>query len=115
MLVKNWSFVGGGQAPQFSPYNWVKANNGDLIEGTGIEAQGNADPRSVFIDHYIVKCGGKFFDPSYGGGPFNGQDEWENSSLAGLARTVNVAGNVFLLGKPNDTTQRETKFTVTNP
>jgi hypothetical protein len=55
----------------------------------GVPGQGTPDPTSNFFNHFIVSYGGKYYDPSYGTGPFSGdtddeaRNNWENSAIAG--------------------------------
>jgi hypothetical protein len=48
--------------------------------------QNNTDPPPVFENHFIVKSNttNKFYDPSYGAGPFDDQTKWEEASIDGL-------------------------------
>ena len=60
-----------------------------------------------------MKYGGKYYDPSYGTGPFGSQNDWENASLDGFSVTVEIIAQVFLeVAKPNDPNVVETIFTL---
>jgi hypothetical protein len=53
-------------------------------DGTGVAGQGNSDPLAVFHDHALVEYGSKFYDPSYGTGPFSTILAWEVASVNGV-------------------------------
>jgi hypothetical protein len=50
---------------------------------TGVDAQGNINPRSNFDDHVLYEIENKYYDPSYGTGPFSDKSAWVTSSLSG--------------------------------
>ena len=37
-------------------------------------------------NHFIVKYGGQYYDPSYGGLIYSSKEEWENASLDGFSK-----------------------------
>jgi hypothetical protein len=76
LLVKHWSLFDANP----STGNPSKFRHHGL---PGAPGQGNGDPQAWFSDHALVKHGTKFFDPSYGGGPYTSVAEWEANSLAG--------------------------------
>ena len=80
LLVKNWQSPGTDAFGNPSAF-WPT----DL---TGIPAQGrnNNNPWSAFRDHAVVKCGTRYFDPSYGSASFTASTFklWEDASLAGI-------------------------------
>ncbi len=58
------------------------------IDAPGLPGQDNLNPASWFARHFIVKINLKYYDPSYGAGPFTGTQEeanlvWETSAIAG--------------------------------
>jgi hypothetical protein len=63
----------------------------------GVEAQGNDDPWSRFIDHALVEYNGHLFDPSYGIGPFSSLADWEDSSIEAFGGLVQVTTNQALV------------------
>jgi hypothetical protein len=79
-LVKNWSFNGAGShAP---PFTHVMGT--ECVKMMGIAGQRNANPPPAFFNHFITRCFGKFYDPSYGGGPILDQIRWEVGAIDGL-------------------------------
>jgi hypothetical protein len=79
-LVKNWNFVGAGSQPApFTHVMWT-----ECVKQPGIPGQRNANPPPAFFNHFIVRSFGKFYDPSYGGGPIAGHTEWEVGAIDGL-------------------------------
>lgn len=50
----------------------------------GVFSQNNETPPPDFPNHVIVKVGDKYYDPSYGTGPFTSQLEWEKASISGV-------------------------------
>jgi hypothetical protein len=81
-LVKNWEFVGSGSLPV--PYTHKMGS--ECQDRPGIPGQGNPDPPPAFYNHFIVRCFGAFYDPSYGVGPVRDQHAWEKGGIAGLYR-----------------------------
>ena len=73
-FVKKWNLAGA------NPFN-----SGDL---KGVAGQSNPDPRSIFDNHAIVLYNGKYYDPSYGTGPFASKVLWEDASLDGFGAYV---------------------------
>jgi hypothetical protein len=112
ILVKNWSFIGSGTSGvQDYPYDFRR----EVTDLRGVEGQGNVDPPADFARHFIVRIEEagqpgqpvryKYYDPSYGTGPFDSEEGWENASLDGFVRVdvqVCDAG-----AKPNDPRQKE--------
>ena len=108
LLVKHWSLFDAnpstGSPSKFQHHGLP-----------GASGQGNGNPKDWFSDHALVKHGTKFFDPSYGGGPYTSVAEWEANSLAGygavftgtLAPVViqNVGGKLWVSGTDNAATQ----------
>lgn len=78
-LVKNWQWNAGTQ-----PAPWTHRMGSDVVNQPGIPGQRNPEPPPAFFNHFIVTHGGKLYDPSYGGGPFNDQATWESGALDGL-------------------------------
>lgn len=95
-LVKNYSFVlvPPTPCPAYAyPFNdpcgyytaWASPG---CIDAPGLPGQDNPNPASWFARHFIVKINLKYYDPSYGAGPFTGtKDEanlaWEQGAIAG--------------------------------
>jgi hypothetical protein len=85
---------------------WEKTNGvwgyywGDTVEAfdePGESGQWTNNPKSTFTDHTIVLINGQFYDPSYGTGPFDTLQEWEDASVAGFYTVWNPAANDFRL------------------
>ena len=115
LLVKDWTFNAGSAPSSCAPYThlWQTA---ELTDETGAAAQGNANPHSEFVNHFIVKYDGKYYDPSYGTGSFANQAAWENASLGGFIKAFKPpSGSTTQINavKSNDTSKIETKFIPT--
>lgn len=80
MLVKKWLFFINGTAARH-PFTHYR---NQIIDLKGVAGQGNDNPYSEFYNHFIVKYNNKYYDPSYGGGVYDTQEEWEDASLAGF-------------------------------
>ncbi|MBL1216242.1 MAG: hypothetical protein D8M59_01965 [Planctomycetes bacterium] len=60
----------------------------DVQDEPGLPGQDNANPASWFRRHFIVKVNFAYYDPAYGGGPFEGTREeanllWEQGAMWG--------------------------------
>ena len=108
MLIKNYTFTGSGAAPENAPYAYIWQY--DAVDVYGIGGQGNPDPLSTFTNHFIVSYSGKYYDPSYGKGPFLSQAAWGNESLAGFCKYGTHDGQQAGLVKKNDEEVVETSF-----
>lgn len=102
MFIKNWN--AGDEELVWSP-----------IDESGIPAQGNEDPSSVFVDHAVIQYGNTMFDPSYGKSYQNPNlyDNWENAALdyVGVGKPSASGLESAWAGFPN-TIERETKEEV---
>lgn len=88
-LVKNWTFLPNGSAPSVcAPFTHRETEANDEL---GVEGQGNPNPPRAFLNHYIAKFRGKFYDPSYGSGAFATPYDWEKTSLDGYEKVSDVA------------------------
>jgi len=86
MLVKHWTFNATGTAPpNAAPYTHLFH---EVYDGVGVAGQGNPNPPPAFYNHFIVKYDNKYYDPSYGGGPFRTREQWEDRSLDGFSIVV---------------------------
>lgn len=81
-LVKSWTFI---TPPASSPNNWTHTLYRQCELSNQVPGQGNPIPPAWFRNHFIVWIDGRYYDPSYGSGPFNSQGDWENGSIDGLA------------------------------
>lgn len=79
-LVKKWTFI---EPPTSSPREFTHNFQSQLISDP-IPGQSSTHPPPAFFNHFIVHFKGKFYDPSYGAGPFTTQDLWEAAGVAGL-------------------------------
>jgi hypothetical protein len=103
-LVKNYSFLPGFPTPcPAYPYGfndpcdyydpWPQPT---CIDAPGLPGQDNPNPASWFARHFIVKINLKYYDPSYGAGPFTGTQEqanqaWEQGAIAGYFGVAQVS------------------------
>ena len=118
LLVKNWETAAGPLRPMTRPQNYRLLIPSEISPAPGTAGQGNPDPPSIFLNHFIVKWSGQFYDPSYGGPAYPTQEAWENGSLAGFfyidRRVIQI--HPLVIGekrwaKLNDPTKTETRFT----
>ena len=110
-LIKNWSFTDPGTAPTlFDPFTH---RNNEISPQDGAGGQNNENPPESFRNHYIVSYDGKYFDPSYGNGPFTTKEAWEDASIDGFRKLfinpVFGATDTIRAAKRN-TTGLETRF-----
>lgn len=134
-LVKHYHLAGGGAsgcanhpfrinapcAVAGSAWFWPTT---DAADQNGTPGQGSTDPASFFERHFIVKHGDRYFDPSYGAGPFiaGNPDQaalaWENTSIAGyygLGVGTFQGQNVARFVARGGTAAREVEFTPFDP
>ena len=84
------------------------------VDAIGLPGQDNDNPASWFARHFIVKINSRYYDPSYGAGPFEGTTEqacstWEASAISGYFGTATSSPQ--RLGVRRDSPQvRETSF-----
>lgn len=126
--VKNWTFNAPGTSgdPTF-PYErniFAMPAKIEFVDGAGVAGQGNADPPGWFWDHAINRYGGKYYDASYGIGPYNTLNDYENAALDGFPKLnppgATDAGAMNIqkgFGKQNNTAVQEVcvDFTATFP
>lgn len=67
----------------------VPVNNAGF-PGSSSPGQGNANARAWFGNHAIVKYGGQYYDPSYGGAVLPSSLAWEDSSLQYYGGLVDI-------------------------
>jgi len=79
---------------------------GDVADQLGIPGQANPDPPGIFLNHYVVEYNSKVYDPSYGAGPFNSENDHENAAIDGI-RYLSQA-------KKNDPAVQELLYTPMN-
>lgn len=56
----------------------------DVCDQAGVSGQGNSNPPGAFLNHFIVQYAGRFYDPSYGTGPYANELAHENASIDGV-------------------------------
>ena len=110
MLVKKWTFDAKGNAPDYlKPFTHLEKEVQD--DSTGVPAQGNDNPLSIFVNHYVVKYNKQFYDPSYGGSLYNTEEEWEDASLDGFEfLTKDINTNKDLTVRKKNTQKKEVIF-----
>lgn len=82
LLVKNWRFT---VPPDTSPSHLTHHLFKNCVDEPGVPGQRNPNPPGMFMLHFIARIFGKYYDPSYGSGPFVDEHSWEAASLDGLA------------------------------
>jgi hypothetical protein len=95
-IVKNYTFLPGSSSGcaaypfKFNdPCNYYTAwSDPTVVDAPGLPGQDNPNPASWFARHFIVKINNKYYDPSYGAGPFTGTTHqatmvWETGAIAG--------------------------------
>jgi hypothetical protein len=90
-------------SPSFAPLNnsrdW-KYLSSEIVDQPGVPGQGGVfDPPGYFDEHYIVKYGILFYDPSYGNGRMSAQ-EWEDTSIAGFINKLQNGTQVAAKNTP---------------
>ena len=118
MLVTHWQFNGPGTSldPAYPYKNEIPANGPYEVNNGGVwgyewgnavevhhlttaapgslgRGQGPTKPRNLFNEHALVLIDGKFYDPSYGTGPFDDLPAWETASLDGFMQSPNPQPN----------------------
>jgi Carboxypeptidase regulatory-like domain len=80
-LVKHWIF---DHPPASDANAYTHSRPAQCRPGANLPGQRNSTPPPAFFNHFIVLADGKFWDPSYGAGPFADQSAWENAAIDGL-------------------------------
>jgi hypothetical protein len=97
--VKNWAKTGVSPRTVVSFDAGVDGSaavapnpaNNEAADAAGAAGQGNSpNPPSNFVNHYIVKMNGKYYDPSYALGPFTDRKVYEDAAFAGSLRQVGM-------------------------
>jgi hypothetical protein len=107
ILVKNNAFPANGTSGDHG-YPFLL---GEIRRLEGIPGQGNANPPNIFNLHYIAQVDGKYYDPSYGTGPYDKLDDWENAALDGFWR---LRGRDELIFKKNNLNTPEIRTVEVN-
>ncbi len=124
-LVRNHAFAPGAGTSGCDDYpyrfddpcsiypKWP-AGTVEVTDAPGIPGQDEPNPASWFGGHYIVKFNMKYYDPSYGAGPFEGtKDEanltWEQGAVDGYCGYIFRTG-VNLVVREDIVDLRETSF-----
>ena len=93
-LVKDWTFTGLGTSGN-SDFPYIVGI--DAMNEDGVPGQGNVEPPPAFENHFVVRFGGQIYDPSYGIGPFNSENEHENAAIDGFLTTDGFFDPRFLV------------------
>jgi hypothetical protein len=105
IYINNWNFPAhqqllSSQLPQI-PAGYAAWRKEHVTSLDGLGAQNTPNPWDYFDNHVIVEYNGKYYDPSYGAGPYNPDfqlNDWENAALAGVLVTTTIVdpitGNV---------------------
>ena len=115
--VNNWETKGEGQLPNpsFRQYTIVLLDAGvtgndeptakpvdSAWDIPGVPGQGNSpNPCSYFNSHSIVGIGDKFYDPSYGVGPFESAETYINATFVGLVDLTKDKNNLLVPHRTN--------------
>jgi hypothetical protein len=68
--------------------------------------------RQAFANHVVVKYNGKYYDPSYGAGPFASEEDWERTALgAAYFEMRSRKGELLVFFRPKKEGIRLTWFT----
>ncbi len=118
-LVQRYRFEDKGRSANGAAYPYTvrnpcappSPNREDVEDLHGLRGQDEGDPASLFARHFMVKLDGRYYDPSYGRGPFEGprplaNQAWEETSLAGFVAWLENA----LGARKNDPNLCETTF-----
>jgi hypothetical protein len=85
-LVKNCTFSLNGSAPtEAYTHDGTLAKN-EVTKVNGIPGHGQDNPQFDFGDHVVVSYGGKYYDPSYGVGPYDNDQAYLTAALDGLGK-----------------------------
>lgn len=88
-LVKHWVFR---HPPPSKANAYTHTVPSECDKGVHLPGQNNSSPPASFYNHFIVRADGKFWDPSYGAGPFADQKSWENAAIDGLLLDLQSGG-----------------------
>jgi hypothetical protein len=87
----------------------------EVTDMEGVPGQNTTNPKSTFSDHWLIKLGGKFYDPSYGLGPYVDRKAWEDASVSGFLKVEMVGNNYRLVLRKNlDPEDIKVKATLPN-
>ena len=130
--VNNWAKTGSSPRQIISSNAGVDGSsavtpnpaNSETADAVGASGQGNSpNPPSNFGNHYIGYFNGKYYDPSYGLGPYTDLKKYEIDAFAGGIRQDPVIG--FVIDEPpsddgdpnnhNDEINTYGLFDFTNP
>ena len=110
MYIQIWTAINPtAAAANCAPFTYVFGPK--FTDQQGMPGQGNFNPVSTFLEHFIVEYGGKYYDPSYGGSPRMSQEEWENVSISYFSKGCLTSTGALIVMKEN-TPGVETVFTA---
>jgi hypothetical protein len=75
-----------------APTSYTYVSRFSLWPPRKTEAQQNATPPPDYPNHMILKVQNRYYDPSYGRGPFETPLEWERASLSGVGVRIQENG-----------------------
>ncbi len=86
--VATWQFNPPTSPATFDswPYTWDNTGNQHTAHWASGPGQNKAQPPAGFLNHFIVRHGGAFYDPSYGTAAQPDFDSWSRVSIAALMR-----------------------------
>lgn len=80
----------------YAPEGYVYQDDVNMWPLVGAPGQDTTAPPPDFPNHYILRIQGKYYDPSYGNGPFENHESWEAASLAADGTIVRDDDNNLL-------------------
>jgi len=90
-------------------YNYIVGI--DAFDEDGISGLNNSNPPETFVNHFVVKYGGKIYDPSYGAGPFDSENSHENAAIDGIIKSVKIGTGKIYTIKINNAESQELTYT----
>ncbi len=87
-LVKDWGFTDPGTSGDAEfPYERDTTSKTEFVDNSGIPGQSDSNPPGFFWDHAIIRYSGKYYDPSYGVGPYATlHPDYENAAIDGYSK-----------------------------
>lgn len=110
LITKEFNFDGDGSAPQAcAPFDYLES---DLMRvNGGFPGQKQPNPPFDFVGHCIVSYADSYYDPSYGKGPYDFQEAYENAAISAFVNNCRDDENTLIdTFKQNDENTLETIF-----
>lgn len=73
--------------------NWVSGKPLAISDSPGIKGQNIENPYSDFENHFLLKIGAEYFDPSYGT-RHKAIEDWAKASIAGFTGSIELYMNI---------------------